>query len=282
MIILVVLIIFLFLEVLVKNVDKLKSILFNEDKNRTFLDNMHKYSVDEIKGQTRIRDFTSSNVNHYLNKIKKDPSSGYGFVLENILSYSDLSIENFNILFSEEFLKLNFLRDEIVIRVLMRYKDTLSQKNVLNLYNHFKNNEKIHKFIFATQIQSEFLVNENSQFIRYFKSFQSEKSSEFSKLKRELPNLWNDQQKLLSQLVTYGIFGWLCLTFFIITGFKSQPNFLLSNGYVNPSFSFIFLMIFIGESVYVIAMMYISWKIFSEKIWDKWDKFMYFVNTHND
>lgn len=282
MIVLFVLVFFLCLELLVKNVDKLKSILFNEDNNKTFLDNLHKYSIDEIARQTRIRNFSSSNVNHYLNKIKKEPSSEYGFVLENILSYSNLSIENFNILFSEEFLKLNFLRDEIVIRVLMRYKDSLSQKNLLNLYHRFKNNDRIQKFMFATQIQSEFLVNENSQFKKYYQKFQSEKSLEFSKLKRELPNLGTDQQKLLSKLGMLGVIGLGCLTYVIFNGLNSQRNLMLPNGYINPSFSFIFLIIFFGICLYVFAWIYVSWRFFSEKIWKKWDLFMSFVNNYNE
>jgi hypothetical protein len=263
-----------------KNVDFIRKFLFNEDNNKAFLDNMNKYSFDEIGQQTRLRKFTSSNVNHYLNKIKKDPNSEYGFVLENILSHSDLTIENFNILFSEEFLKLNFLRDEIVIRLLMIYKDKLSQKNLLNIYNHFKTNEKIVRYIFATQIQSEFLINENNQLKNYSERFQSTKSSAFYELRENLPNLSKEILNLASNLVTIGLILWVLLSMsilFIINIF--QKNLMLSNGYINPSYSSTFFLISIIVLIYVGSMMYILWKILSEKKIEKWKKFKSFVDT---
>lgn len=280
MIVIIILSIFLTLEILVKNVDKLKRILFSEDNNNSFLDNLQKYSIDETKRQSRIREFTSGNVNHYLKKILADPNIENGFILENIVSYSDLSIENFNILFSDEFLKQNFLRQEIIIRILMRYKDSLSQLNLLNLYNNFKTNDEIQKYIFATQIQSEFLVKENPHLNKYYEKFQVKQTPEFFILIKNLPNLSNARQQLFSKIISIGFLVWFILILVIIYEFSTiYPNFILSTGVINPSFSLIFFIVFLITSLCILSMIYILWKLLSDKIMKKWTDFMDYVTA---
>ena len=91
-IVILILIIFLVLDLLGKNVDFIRKYLFSEDSNYAFLDNINKYSFIEAERQTKFRKFTSKNINHYLKKIHENPNPKYGFVLENILLYNNLSI----------------------------------------------------------------------------------------------------------------------------------------------------------------------------------------------
>ena len=274
-----VLIIFLILDFLGKNVDFIRTFLFSEDSNKAFINNISKYSSDEAEKQTRIRRFTSSNINHYLDKVKKNPNSEYGFVLENILIYNSLSIENFDIIFSEEFLKLNLLRKNLIIKLLMSYKDKLSKKDLLNLYNYFKIDDKILRYIFATQTQSEFLIKDNLELNVYAEKFQINSDSNFKTLKLNLPNLEIDRRKLLESSVNNGA----VITFFLTLAFTGILNFfmdiLLTNGNLNPKHSINFLLVFVFSLIISVVIVSINWKIFSQIQIKNWNNFKAFVES---
>jgi hypothetical protein len=267
-IVILVLIIFLVLDLLGKNVGFVRRFLFSEDSNNAFLDNINKYSFDEAGRQTILRKFTPSNINHYLQKIKENPNLKYGFVLENILLYNRLSIENFDILFSEDFLNFNLLRRDFVINLLMNYKDRLSKNDLVNLCNYYKTDEKILRYIFATQIQSEFLVRINTDLMVYSEKFQINKDSEFYKLKRNLPSFPLDLMNLRLNTLKLGII--LCLVLF-------AGNSLIINGYVNPSYSIILLLVFMAVLLFSALIAYTIYHIFYPRLMDKWDKFKTFV-----
>ncbi len=187
MVIIYVVTIFILLDLSGANIDRIKGILFTEEKNRQFLENIYKYPDDELAIQTKIRKFSPSNITFFLTTIKNDPNKNYGFVFENILLKNELSPNNLDLLFTNEI--LGFCRDGVVIDLLIKYKDLLSKNNILNLFNYSKNNETLLKFIFATQKQSEFLykqIIEKEDITIFYEQFQVNKSKEFTDLESQI------------------------------------------------------------------------------------------------
>jgi hypothetical protein len=241
MVVLYVLFIFLFLDFLGKNTDTIKKFLFNEENNRNFLNNINSYDARNVQNEILLRNFSPLNINFYLNKIEEEPQKESGFIFENIIINNDLTVENLNKIFSPR-IRI-FLRENLVIDLLIKYRNRLSINNIKNLYDYYGSNERILKFIFATQNQSEFLKNENIELLPYFEKYRLNKTSEFVKINNELikNDISNFREFTFRSIITLLIFQFMVI-FFI--GSVVKPQFISSAGYVDPFYNSILMFLF--------------------------------------
>jgi hypothetical protein len=278
-VILVVLIFSLILDFSGKNFDFIRKYLFNEDNNKAFLENIGSYPLNEAYRQTILRRFTPSNISFYLNKIRENPEVNlkieYGFVLENFVQYNELSIENLNIFLSENFLNFNVLRDNIIIIILLKYKDKLSQNHLVNLYNHYGSDEKIKKYIIATQNQSEFLIKNYTE-MKTYKEKIYHADSQFSELRRKLPVFPKDRLNLLNSLFFIGVIMWGSLSFSIIFLLNEKIPILI-NGYISSAYPYLSIISFLIAGIYSFCLMSILYSIFDDKLIKNLEDFRTFV-----
>jgi hypothetical protein len=234
MIVLYILVLFLIVELLGKNVDSIKRLLFNEDNNRAFLKNITiSRNVYDTQNEILLRKFSPSNIDFYLNIIETNPHAESGFVLEKLIIGTDLTINNLNKLFSPTIIP--FIREEIAIELLLNYRNKLSKENLLNLYNYFRSNDLIIKYICATQSQCEFLRNENVELATLYKKIREERKDQFASINLEMSYRIRDYKKFSS---ASAMMAMVCqISTISAVGFWMQPTFVTKTGYINPTFS---------------------------------------------
>ena len=181
----------IFLDVIPRNSSHLgyfKRFIFTEEKNRIFIDNICTYQNNEIPREISLRNFSSSSINYFLEKIKCDPKKYHEYIIESFLRLTRLSPENLDLVFTAEILM--HLRESFIINLLIKYRNQLSQNNITIYYNFFKLNDKMIRLLFATQNQSEFLYKlerDSLQLKQYYENFQLNKTVDFIKFDKKLP-----------------------------------------------------------------------------------------------
>lgn len=184
MIIFWIIIIFVVVDLLASNVGSIKKYLFNEEKNKAFLENLKSYPANKIEDEIILRKLSSSNINYYLDLVKEDPTYENAFILDYITRTDKLTIDNFNRIFTFEILK--FFSESSIIRILLYHQNKLSENNLKNLFEYFKCNELIIKMIFATQDQTELLIRSDINLKRFYDEFEMNKTENFDLVKTEM------------------------------------------------------------------------------------------------
>lgn len=174
----------LIIEFIGANTPYLKKFLFSEEKAKKFIDNISAYRTTELQKNLDVLRFNPNNINYLLEIFQKEKIKIPQFVLEEILLYNTLSIENLNRLFSPNILKL-YINKELVKNLLIKYYNKLSPDNIDNIYSVFKQDEELVKVLFATQKDSYYILEHEQNdkirefYDRYHKN--NEKRSKISK-----------------------------------------------------------------------------------------------------
>jgi hypothetical protein len=148
------------LEIVVANTSFLKRRFSNDEKAKFFLENIDSMTDGQIRYNLKIINFSSENIMIFLNKVEINPDKIPGYVIEEILNNNELTKANKDLLFTPAILKN--LKDSFVISLLLQYRNELTKENITNLYSVFNKNDDILKFIFATQVESDVLIRDNS------------------------------------------------------------------------------------------------------------------------
>jgi hypothetical protein len=172
---LMVLVIGAFLEFFGANTSVFKGFLNNEIKTKRFIDRLPFLSYREIKQGIRDQTFSPACFNYFiegLRDINKYPPSVVYLVLDSHYLWK----QNLDLLFSPEIIKN--ISTKLILRILFKKRNCLTQDNILNIYNSYSNNRDIVKTLIATQEYSEFLIKlypEDSELSEYFQKYQKEK-----------------------------------------------------------------------------------------------------------
>ena len=134
------------------------------------------------------------------------------------------------------------------------------------------------RYIIATQIQSEFLIKEHIELIKYSEKFQI-KNLEFRKLKINVPRFPLDIVKLRLNVAKLGAILIMVLYVGIVFSVNLFINLITPNGYVNQSYSTFITLIFISALIASVLISYISLKIFHPRLMERWNKFKEFVES---
>lgn len=186
MLILEILLLFLMTEFVGANTSFFKGLFFSEEKANYFLRNFTTYKTTDIEKDLRNLNFSPKNVQLLLEIIMLDKKKIPSYVVDEILTYSSLSPENINTIFSKIIHSYELPRD-LIINLLIKYQNQLSSDNLDNLYTKYKNDRQIVKLIFTTQIDSHSLTNKestNEDFINYYDRFYN--NEEIRSLKNKL------------------------------------------------------------------------------------------------
>ncbi len=164
------------IELFVINTHLLKKYFGKDANTKRILKGIDKLSPREIKKEIKSLTFSSKCINFFLELLKKEPSKYPPYILEEIIDTQRLRNENFNLLFDP--IILENTQPKIIIRVLAKYRDCLSQNNILNLYSVYKENENILKVMIATQSNSYFLIEkfpEDESLFKLYNKYQENK-----------------------------------------------------------------------------------------------------------
>lgn len=137
----------------------------------------------EIEEEIKFLNFSSKCMNFFLQSLESEKSKYPSFFIDLVIETQVLRKENFDLLFSPKLIK--YIRPDMMIKVLYKNRDFLTQENIQNIYNYYKNNDSVIKILVATQKDSYFLVrnslgngesesNVDSKFSEFYKTYQEE------------------------------------------------------------------------------------------------------------
>lgn len=166
------------------NTSVLKRYIGREANVKRFLEKMPSLSPRECRDEIRNLFFSSKCINYFLCSMLTEKNEYPPYVIESIIRTQILSRENFDLLFSPPILKK--ILPNVIIEMLPKYRDCLTYEHVLNLYNHFKDDDAILKILIATQSNSYLLKDNflnNSKLDKYYTDYQVNKKHIDWKLK---------------------------------------------------------------------------------------------------
>jgi hypothetical protein len=181
-----VLVFFIIVEFVGANSPYFKRFFFSEERVEHFIKNLASYKTTDVDKNLSLLTFSPKNINSLLTIIRTDKNKIHPYIIDDILRYTTLSTENLDLIFNFDILELN-LRKELVIDLLIKYKNQLSPQNIQNIYTIYKDDEKMIKILIATQIDSQSLLSINSdnpKLKEFFDKYQMDekKKSKNSKL----------------------------------------------------------------------------------------------------
>lgn len=147
------------LEFIATNTPFFKRYLGRDIKTKVFLEKVPSMTKAAIKDEIDLQNFSSKCMNFFLESIGRDGNKYSPYFIELVISTQVLRKENLDIFFSTQVLK-NILPN-IIIKVLVENRDSLSIENVQNVYNLDNKDEKIIKILIATQSISYYLIKKN-------------------------------------------------------------------------------------------------------------------------
>lgn len=163
-------------DLIASNTPFFKRFFSRDIKTKIFLENIPSMTKREIKDGIKFQIFSSNCMNFFLKSIEKDKDKFPPYFISIVIDTQVLRKENLDLLFSPAILK-NILPN-VIIDVCFRNKDSLTQEHVKNIYDIYKNNEKIVKILIATQSNSYYLIQkfpETSELSNYYDKYQSNK-----------------------------------------------------------------------------------------------------------
>ncbi|PKL68506.1 MAG: hypothetical protein CVV30_11400 [Methanomicrobiales archaeon HGW-Methanomicrobiales-1] len=210
---LVILLIFVIVEFVGANSPYFSRLFFSEEKAEHFIKNLESYKTPDVERNLTLLTFSPKNINSLLSVIQSNKNKIHPYIIDEILLYNPLSTENLDRVFSKEILRSNLRRD-LIIDLLMKYKNQLSPENIENIFTFFENDEQLLKTLIATQIDSDSLITTHpncpileESFEKYHKNAKT-KSRIFTLIKRTQTNVIT--YRLLFVLPFWPVF-WFCL-----------------------------------------------------------------------
>lgn len=171
---LIILLFFIVVEFVGTNIPYFSRLFFSEEKAEHFITNLESYKMPVVERNISLLTFSPKNINSLLSIIQTNKNKIHPYIVDQILQYNALSTENLDRVFSIEILKSNLRRD-LIIDLLMKYKNQLSTENIENVFTVFMDDEQLIRILIATQIDSESLISihpTNQQHIEYFDKYQ--------------------------------------------------------------------------------------------------------------
>jgi len=158
-----------------KNIPILNKYFSNDQKSMTFLKNIDSKTDGQMIEFVKFHIFSSKCINKILMIHKEDTNKIPPDIFDYILTTQDLTKENLDLMFSKEIIPQ--IDEEIIIFTLFQKTNQLTEQNIRNIYERFKDNKKGLKTLFATQSQSKILIdtNSNNEITQYFNKFQKQK-----------------------------------------------------------------------------------------------------------
>ncbi|MFA5331067.1 MAG: hypothetical protein WC342_01700 [Methanoregula sp.] len=156
-----VLAIFIIIEFIGANSPSFKRFFFSEAKAEYFLKTLVSSKSKEIDKNISLLTFSPKNINTFIHLIQTEKNSIHPYIIDDILKFNDLSLENLDKIFTSEFIK-SYLRRELIIDLLIKYNNQLSPKNIDAIYSVFKDDDQLIKILIATQLDSQYLIREKN------------------------------------------------------------------------------------------------------------------------
>ncbi|HEY9246928.1 MAG TPA: hypothetical protein VIO11_08795, partial [Candidatus Methanoperedens sp.] len=130
-------------------------------RTNNFLEQVPSMTKREIKDEIQDLFFSSKSMNLFLESLQEKHNEYPSYFIDLVIDNQVFRKENLNILFSPTV--LGYIRPEIIIRICAKHRDTLTSENLQNIYNKYKNNENVVKILFATQVDSYFLIQNSGE-----------------------------------------------------------------------------------------------------------------------
>ncbi len=206
---------------------------FGKDAStKRFLQRARMLSQGEAKNEIKSLVFSSECMNLFLNSIANDKNLYPPSVIESVVRKQVLSTENMDLLFSPD-VSRNVLPD-LIMDVLVEYRNALTYNHVLNVYTQFKNNKSMIRLLVATQSNSYFLLEnfrDDSELYQYYNEYQMDKKHNDWILKYIKTNIFSS---ILNWL--FWITFLLLLVFYTgtipVTGAKDVFGILATSGFL--------------------------------------------------
>ncbi|MPM45044.1 hypothetical protein SDC9_91729 [bioreactor metagenome] len=213
-------------ELLGANTSIFKGFLDSDIKTKKFIEGIPFLSSYKIEKEVKRQNFSQYCLEYFIEKLK-DVNAYSQNTVYIVLDSQYLGKRNLDALFSAEI--INNISRKIILKILFRYRNNLTQENMENIYNAYSYDDDIVKMLIATQEYSDFLKKSYPEDLRlpeYYKKYQTGKKYLDWRLKllpiNKLPYI-----KKLSKLVVLLIF-FLLLGQLLSTTPKLDEDFLLS------------------------------------------------------
>jgi len=160
-------------EFLGANTTVFKKFISKDEKSKIFLQNISFMTHKEMIRFLNFNIFSPKCINFLLVKVKNDTNQIPPGIVEYILTTQDLTKGNLDLLFSRDVMEN--LRESIIVRVLYKKQNALTQQNIVNVYECFKGNNKVIQMLVATQYDIQGLLGNYKDDVKladYFDSFQ--------------------------------------------------------------------------------------------------------------
>lgn len=161
-------------ELIRKNFPILNNWFSNDQKSLIFFKNIDSMTDDQMHRFVRFHIFSSKCINKLVLIVKQDINRIPPDILEYALTTQDLTKENLDLIFSNE-----IVIDENIVKTILFHKmNQLTEQNILNIFEKFKEKSEIIKLLFATQQGSKKLIEggRNKELLPYFENYQKQKN----------------------------------------------------------------------------------------------------------
>jgi len=190
-------------EFLGANTSIFKGFLDSDTKTKKFIDGLPALRNIRIEKEVTRLDFSPRCLNYFIKKLE-DINIYSQSVVFVVLDSQSLRKENLDLLFSTEIIKN--LSKKLILTLLFRYKNSLTQENMKNIYNNFHLDNDVMKILIATQEYSDFLIklhSEDSKLSKFYQRYQTEKVYMDWKLKIIPINKLSTIRKVLTFLILF-------------------------------------------------------------------------------
>jgi hypothetical protein len=160
-------------EIVRRNFPILNNWFSNDQKSLYFFENLNSMTDEQMTYFVKFHIFSSKCINKMLKIVRDDVNKIPPDIVEYALTTQDLTKENLDLLFSKD-IELN---EYIVKFTLIQKKNQLTDQNLFNILDKYKENPSIIKVLFATQNNTKKFIenNKNIEFMPYWEKYQIEK-----------------------------------------------------------------------------------------------------------
>ena len=165
------------------NTSYLKRFFGTDMRTQIILEKIPSMTKSEIEENIKVLNFSSKCMNLFLQSLEKNQSNYPSFIIDLVIETQVLRKENLDLLLSPKLCEN--IRPDMMIKVLLKYRDFLTSDNIQNIYDNYKNNNDVIKILVATQKDSYFLIQKpfgnddsensiDSNFFEFYKTYQKE------------------------------------------------------------------------------------------------------------
>ena len=165
------------------NTTYFKRFFATDIRTKMILEKVPSMTKNELEEEIKFLNFSSKSMNFFLKSLESEKIKYPSFFIDLVIKTQVLRKENIDLLFSQKLIK--YIRPDIMSELLFKNRDFLTQENIQNTYNNYKNNDNIIKILIATQKDSYFLIQKSLEndkaekiidgnFFEYYKTYQEE------------------------------------------------------------------------------------------------------------